>query len=69
MNKDDVNDIVIFILLSKPIVYKYYEDANEKEQLKLAKPIVAVGLDVEKLWAVFSKCEELQSAGKTNHHS
>lgn len=55
--------------LSKPTVYKYYEAAKEKAQLKPAEPIVAAGLDTEELRAVFSKCEELQSVGRTNRRN
>lgn len=50
--------------LSKPIIYKYYEVAKEKVQIKSAEPIVAVGLDTEKLRELFSNCENLQRMGR-----
>ena len=52
--------------LSKPTVYKYYEAAKEKTQLKPAEPIVAAGLDTEELRAVFSRCENLQRIGRVD---
>ena len=52
--------------LSKPTVYKYYEAAKEKAQLKPAEPIVAAGLDTEELRAVFSRCENLQRIGRVD---
>lgn len=53
-------DVIKETGLDKKTVYKYYEAAKEKAQLKPAEPIVAAGLDTEELRAVFSRCENLQ---------
>ncbi len=52
--------------LDKKTVYKYYEAAKGKAQLKPAEPIVVAGLDMEEVRAVFSRCENLQRIGQVD---
>lgn len=59
-------DVIRGTGLDKKTVYKYYEAAKEKTQLKPAEPIVAAGLDTEELRAVFSRCENLQRIGRVD---